>query len=88
MSHPHDCQYLLCHSAGDCILAPNRLHPPGGDPHLGGDDWDAAVVEWLEREHLHPAGIDTTGAEITANLKALAEYAKVQLSEHESVVLR
>ena len=20
---------------------------PGGDPHLGGDDWDAAIVDWI-----------------------------------------
>jgi molecular chaperone DnaK len=30
----------------------------GGDPHLGGDDWDAAIVEWLETTHLKPAGVD------------------------------
>ncbi|GBF90941.1 molecular chaperone [Raphidocelis subcapitata] len=60
----------------------------GGDPHLGGDDWDAAIVGWLEREHLHPAGINTREPEIAANLKALAEYAKIQLSDHDSVVLR
>lgn len=60
----------------------------GGDPHLGGDDWDAAIVGWLEREHLHPAEVDTREPETAANLRALAEYAKVQLSQHDSVVLR
>jgi hypothetical protein len=28
----------------------------GGDAHLGGDDWDAAVVNWLRENYLEPAG--------------------------------
>jgi len=36
----------------------------GGDPHLGGDDWDAAIVQWLTREHLQPAGVDTRSPEV------------------------
>ena len=60
----------------------------GGDPHLGGDDWDAAIAAWLEAEHLKPAGVDARAPEVAANLKALAERAKIGLSEHESVVLR
>ena len=30
----------------------------GGDASLGGDDWDAAIVQWLVDEHLRPAGAD------------------------------
>lgn len=30
----------------------------GGDAHLGGDDWDAAIMQWLIEEHLKPARID------------------------------
>lgn len=30
----------------------------GGDPHLGGDDWDAALVDWLIKEHLKPKGVN------------------------------
>ena len=29
----------------------------GGDAHLGGDDWDAAIVRWLVDTHLAPAGM-------------------------------
>lgn len=29
---------------------------PGGDAHLGGDDWDAAIVTWLQQTYLEPAG--------------------------------
>eukprot|EP00775_Hariotina_reticulata_P011055 gene11055-11210_t len=60
----------------------------GGDAHLGGDDWDAAIVSWLIRDHLEPAGVDCNSPALAAKLKALAEYAKVKLSENESVTLR
>ena len=30
----------------------------GGDPHLGGDDWDAEIVRWIMDKHLRPAGVD------------------------------
>lgn len=28
----------------------------GGDPHLGGDDWDAVIVDWIKTNYLDPAG--------------------------------
>lgn len=55
---------------------------------MGGDDWDAAIVDFLVSTHLGPAGIDCTSPMLRANLKALAEGAKMTLSMHESVVLR
>ena len=60
----------------------------GGDPHLGGDDWDAAIVSWLISEHLKPAGVDCTEPSIMANLKAVAEAAKIKLSSDEKIVIR
>eukprot|EP00883_Tetradesmus_obliquus_P007855 jgi/Sobl393_1/18509/SZX73966.1 len=60
----------------------------GGDAHLGGDDWDAAIVDWLRENFLDPAGVDSSSPAVAGRLKALAEYAKVQLSEHEQVTLR
>lgn len=30
----------------------------GGDAHLGGDDWDAAIARWLIEKHLEPKGVD------------------------------
>lgn len=60
----------------------------GGDAHLGGDDWDAAIVRWLVDMHLQPAGVDCSSPAMAAKLKALAEYAKVTLSDSEQVVLR
>ena len=29
-----------------------------GDTHLGGDDWDLAVVDWVTSEFLRDQGID------------------------------
>lgn len=34
-----------------------HLLATGGDAHLGGDDWDAAIVSWLKTNYLEPAGI-------------------------------
>jgi heat shock 70kDa protein 1/2/6/8 len=60
----------------------------GGDPHLGGDDWDAAITSWLISDHLKPAGVDCTNPGILSNLKAIAEAAKIKLSTDEKVVIR
>ena len=60
----------------------------GGDPHLGGDDWDHVIVAWLEEEFLKPAGVDTSSPQMIANLKAVAEAAKMQLSKSDTAVIR
>ncbi|GLI64484.1 hypothetical protein VaNZ11_007759, partial [Volvox africanus] len=61
----------------------------GGDAHLGGDDWDAAIANWLERTHLRPAGLDpATDPRLRANLRALAQAAKHSLTDSEEVVMR
>ena len=60
----------------------------GGDPHLGGDDWDAAIVTWLINSHLKPAGVNCDNPGIVANLKSISEAAKIKLSTEEKVVIR
>lgn len=60
----------------------------GGDPHLGGDDFDRVIVEWLEKQYLEPAGVDTSSPSMIANLKAIAEAAKMQLSVSDTAVIR
>ncbi|EFJ48180.1 Hsp70 protein Hsp70D [Volvox carteri f. nagariensis] len=61
----------------------------GGDAYLGGDDWDEAIVSWLERTHLRPAGLDpSSDPRLRANLRALAQTAKHSLSDNDEVVLR
>lgn len=60
----------------------------GGDPHLGGDDWDHAIISWLIDSYLKPAGVDCENAAILTNLKAVAEAAKIKLSTEEKVLIR
>lgn len=60
----------------------------GGDAHLGGDDWDDAIASWLRTSYLQPAGVDCSQPRLVANLKALSEFAKIQLSTNDSVMLR
>lgn len=60
----------------------------GGDPHLGGDDWDAAIMDWLIDSELKPRRIDYTNPTITTNLRAIAEAAKIKLSTEEKVIIR
>ena len=60
----------------------------GGDPHLGGDDFDRVIVEWLEKQYLEPAGVDTSSPSMIANLKAIAEAAKMQLRVTDTAVIR
>ena len=70
-------------------LTLNPLILPGGDAHLGGDDWDAAISNWVERNYLSPAGLDPgSDPRLRANLRALAQAAKHSLSEADEVVLR
>jgi heat shock protein 1/8 len=60
----------------------------GGDPHLGGDDWDQVIIDWLKQQYLKPAGVDTDDPQMIANLKAVAEAAKMQLSKSDTAVIR
>ncbi|KAL4457798.1 hypothetical protein ABPG75_012663 [Micractinium tetrahymenae] len=60
----------------------------GGDAHLGGDDWDAAIMDWLIKEHLKPARVDCRDPRLLANLRGVAEAAKIKLSTEERVVIR
>jgi molecular chaperone DnaK len=52
-----------------------------GDTHLGGDDWDQAVIDWLVAEFKKAENIDLTkDAMAMQRLKEAAEKAKVELS--------
>jgi molecular chaperone DnaK len=53
-----------------------------GDTHLGGDDWDQAVVDWLITGFKNDHGVDL-GKDRMANqrLKEAAEKAKIELSQ-------
>jgi molecular chaperone DnaK len=52
-----------------------------GDTHLGGDDWDQAVIEWLVKSFKDDHGVDLSQDRMaTQRLKEAAEKAKIELS--------
>ena len=52
-----------------------------GDTHLGGDDWDRAIINWLIKEFKNDSGIDLSGDPMAMQrLREAAENAKIQLS--------
>eukprot|EP00892_Ulva_mutabilis_P008024 jgi/Ulvmu1/5594/UM023_0131.1 len=57
----------------------------GGDPYLGGDDWDAVIMDYIEDKCLKPYGIDANDPAVRCNLRAIAEAAKIKLSDADVV---
>ncbi len=52
-----------------------------GDTHLGGDDIDQRIIEWLEEGFRRDTGIDLSGDRMALQrLKEAAEKAKIELS--------
>lgn len=52
-----------------------------GDVHLGGDDFDAVIIEWLASEFKNDEGLDLTKDPMALQrLKEAAEKAKIELS--------
>src|SRR5215813_2289832 len=53
-----------------------------GDTHLGGDDWDQRVIDWLVTEFKNGYGIDLSKDRMAMQrLKEAAEKAKIELSQ-------
>jgi molecular chaperone DnaK len=58
-----------------------EVRSTNGDTHLGGDDFDQRVIEWLTAEFLKEQGIDLSKDRIALQrLKEAAEKAKIELS--------
>ena len=56
-----------------------------GDTHLGGDDWDRAISNWLIDEFKKDTGIDLSGDSMALQrLREAAENAKISLSNQAS----
>src|SRR4051794_11091811 len=52
-----------------------------GDNHLGGDDWDQKVVEWMTKKFKDNNGVDLAADKIALQrLQEAAEKAKIELS--------
>ncbi|MCA9655430.1 MAG: molecular chaperone DnaK [Myxococcales bacterium] len=56
----------------------------GGDTHLGGDDLDHEVIEWLLATFKADTGLDVSGDKLVLQrLKDAAEKAKIELSQQQ-----
>jgi molecular chaperone DnaK len=57
-----------------------------GDNHLGGDDWDQRVIDWLADKFKADHGIDLRADKMALQrLKEKAEQAKIELSQAQTV---
>ncbi|MEI8239802.1 MAG: molecular chaperone DnaK [Actinomycetota bacterium] len=64
---------------GDGVFEVKSTH---GDTHLGGDDWDQRVIDWLVKEFKAKHGVDLGSDKMAAQrLKEAAEKAKIELSQ-------
>jgi molecular chaperone DnaK len=56
-----------------------------GDSHLGGDDWDDALIEWMVTSFRNDHGVDLSKDRMAMQrLKEAAEKAKIELSSSQS----
>ena len=63
---------------GDGVV---EVKATNGDTHLGGDDWDQAIVDWMIGEFKKEQGIDLkSDRQAIQRLKEAAEKAKIELS--------
>lgn len=51
-----------------------------GDNHLGGDDWDAVIADWIKAQIKIEYGVDLTDKMAIQRFKEAAEKAKIELS--------
>ncbi len=59
-----------------------------GDTHLGGDDWDQAVIDWLVKEFKNAEGVDLAADKMAGQrLKEAAEKAKIELSQAQQTAI-
>ncbi len=63
---------------GDGVI---EVKSTNGDTHLGGDDWDERIVNWVADEFMKDRGIDLRNdRQALQRLREAAEKAKVELS--------
>jgi len=59
-----------------------------GDTHLGGDDFDQRIIEWIVVEFKQENGIDLSGDRMALQrLKEAAEKAKIELSSTQATTI-
>src|SRR5690349_9139000 len=58
-----------------------QVRSTNGDTHLGGDDWDQRIVQWMAQEFKNEQGIDLSKDRLALQrLREAAEKAKIELS--------
>lgn len=63
---------------GDGVI---EVKSTSGDTHLGGDDWDQVIVDWIADEFRKDSGIELrSDRQALQRLKEAAEKAKIELS--------
>ena len=63
---------------GDGVI---EVKATNGDTHLGGDDFDQRIIDWMVREFKNKEGVDLSGDKMAMQrLKEAAEKAKKELS--------
>src|SRR6476660_9832714 len=64
---------------GDGVFEVKSTH---GDTHLGGDDWDQRIIDWLVQQFKAAHGVDLAKDNMALQrLKEAAEKAKIELSQ-------
>jgi molecular chaperone DnaK len=59
-----------------------------GNTHLGGDDWDQRVIDWLVTEFKNAHGVDLSNDKMAMQrLKEAAEKAKIELSNLQETTI-
>ncbi|MET0132419.1 MAG: molecular chaperone DnaK [Kibdelosporangium sp.] len=67
---------------GDGVV---EVRATSGDNHLGGDDWDQRIVDWLVDKFRQSSGIDLTKDKMALQrIREAAEKAKIELSSSTS----
>ncbi|HEY4455815.1 MAG TPA: molecular chaperone DnaK [Pseudonocardiaceae bacterium] len=67
---------------GDGVV---EVRATSGDNHLGGDDWDQRIVDWLVEKFKASSGIDLTKDKMAMQrIREAAEKAKIELSSASS----
>jgi molecular chaperone DnaK len=62
-----------------------EVRATSGDNHLGGDDWDQRIVDWLVDKFKQSAGIDLNRDKMALQrIREAAEKAKIELSSSNS----
>ncbi|WP_116246402.1 molecular chaperone DnaK [Nocardiopsis sp. FIRDI 009] len=70
---------------GDGVV---EVKATNGDNHLGGDDWDQAIVDWLVERFKNANGVDLSKDKMALQrLRESAEKAKIELSSSSETVI-